>query len=559
MPSPDALEVSTILIGLFGGLALFLFGMEQMTDALKSVAGGGMKRLLERLTRNRFSAAFAGAFVTAVIQSSSVTTVLVVGFISAGLLTFVQSIGVIMGANVGTTVTAQIIAFKITKYALVLVATGFALKFLSKKERVQQYGLMVMGLGLVFFGMELMSGATRPLRSYEPFINLMQQMENPAFGILVSAAFTGLIQSSSATTGVIIVLASQGFITLEAGIALVFGANIGTCVTALLAALGKPREAVQAAAAHVFFNIAGVLLWLGFIDQLAFLVREMSPAGSGAGMSKLASETPRQIANAHTIFNIANTFIFIWFTKPIAKLIQKLVPEKRTDEETITVRYLDELLLDTPALALDRARMELRRLSDRANSMVSQALSVAVHGSREDLKALAKEDEEVDILHKEIVTYLGAVSQTPMPDSQKEYLSSLLVATNNIESIGDMVETNIVGAGLARLKSNVTVSNQTEQKLSALHKKVAWAVELALQSVDASDPAMARQVFKAKSEVNELALAAEAHLAGRLTADASDRFTLFKIESEIIEYLKRVYYFAKRIAKAVDAVESELI
>jgi len=216
MDGASSLNTLQIIIGLAGGLALFLFGMEQMTDALKLVAGGGMKRLLARFTTNRFKAALTGAFVTSIVQSSSVTTVLVIGFISAGLMSLSQSIGFIMGANIGSTVTAQIIAFKVTQYALVPVAIGFAMSFVSKKEKVRQYGTMLMGLGLIFFGMELMSGATQPLRSYPPFIALMGHMETPALGILVSAVFTGIIQSSAATTGVVIVLASQGFITLEA-------------------------------------------------------------------------------------------------------------------------------------------------------------------------------------------------------------------------------------------------------------------------------------------------------------------------------------------------------
>ena len=553
MVTSDVLEMGPLLMGLFGGLALFLFGMEQMTDALKLVAGGGMKRMLARLTTNRFKAAMAGAFVTAVIQSSSVTTVLVVGFISAGLMSLMQSVGVIMGANIGTTVTAQIIAFKVTKYALVLVAAGFGAMFLSKKERHQQYGMMMMGLGLVFFGMELMSGATRPLRSYEPFINLMQRMENPGLGILVSAAFTGLIQSSSATTGVIIVLAGQGFITLEAGIALVFGANIGTCVTALLAAIGKPREAVQAAAAHVVFNIAGVVLWIAFIDQLAWVIREISPIASGAvGVDKLAAESPRQIANAHTVFNIANTIIFIGFARPIARLVQRLVPERKAVEAAVVMpRYLDDILLETPELALDRTRMEMRRLGERAYDMVSKALHVAIHGSKEELKKLAQRDDEVDALHDAIVTYLGKLSQQNLQIDQSKHLSHLMSAANHIENIGDMVESNIVDAGLTRLKSNVTISEETEKKLKALHEKVCWTVQLALQALDASDSEMAKMVTEAKGVVNQLALDAENHLTRRLAAEESDRLTLFKMESEIIEYLKRVYYFAKRIAKSI--------
>jgi len=251
--NPGQLNWLKMAMELFGGLALFLFGMEQMSDALKAAAGDQMKTLLSKLTKNRFSAAISGAFVTSVIQSSSVTTVLVVGFVSAGLMTMSQSIGVIMGANVGTTITAQIVAFKVEKAALLMIAIGFGMIFLSKKENVRQYGNMLMGLGLIFFGMGVTSEGMSPLRSYEPFINLMASMENPFFGILVAAVFTALVQSSSATTGIVIVMASQGFVTLPAGIALAFGANVGTCITAILASLGKPTEAKRASMVHVLF------------------------------------------------------------------------------------------------------------------------------------------------------------------------------------------------------------------------------------------------------------------------------------------------------------------
>jgi len=269
----SGLQLGALLTGLGGGLALFLYGMRKMTESLKTVAGGGMKSLLAKLTTNRFTAALAGILITAVIQSSSVTTVLVVGFISAGLMTLSQSIGVILGASVGTTITAQIIAFKVTQYALLFIAVGFLMELTARKEAVKHYGIMLMGLGLLFFGMELMSQATYPLRSYAPFIELMQSMKNPLYGILIGTLFTAVVQSSSATTGVVIVLAGQGFISLDAGIALVFGANVGTCITALLATIGKPREAVRAAVVHVVYKVLGVLIWLAFIPQLAEVVR----------------------------------------------------------------------------------------------------------------------------------------------------------------------------------------------------------------------------------------------------------------------------------------------
>ena len=343
----ESIQYGTLIMGLLGGLALFLYGMDNLTSALKSIAGPRMRQLLSGLTRNRFQGVFTGAFTTAVIQSSSVTTVLVVGFVAAGLMRLEQSIGIIMGASLGTTVTAQIIAFKVTRFALAAVAAGFALHFLARREVIRNYGVMLLGLGLVFYGMNLMGEATLPLRSFTPFIDFMTRLQNPLVGILFGAAFTALIQSSSATIGVIIVLASQGLIELNAGIALALGANIGTTVTALLASAGKPRIALRTAMVHVLFNVLGVMLWFGFIDQLAALVRLVSPAAPKlTGTARLAAEVPRQIANAHTLFNATNTLLFIGFTGPLAKLVTMLVPE-RPDAQTELAepKYLDDALL----------------------------------------------------------------------------------------------------------------------------------------------------------------------------------------------------------------------
>jgi len=547
----NALHVGSTLMTLCGGLALFLFGMEQMTSALKMVSGERMRNLLARLTRNRFKAVFAGAFVTAIIQSSSVTTVLVVGFISAGLLSLQQSVGVIFGANIGTTVTAQIVAFKVTHYALALVAVGFGLVFFVKVERARQYGTMVMGLGLIFFGMQLMGDATNPLRAYPPFFDLMRGMGNPALAILLSAVFTGLVQSSSATTGITIVLASQGLITLETGIALILGANIGTCVTAMLAAIRKPTEAVQAAVVHVLFNALGVMIWLGFIDELATCVRWLSPAAPGlADAGKLAAETPRQIANAHTLFNIANMLLFLPFTAPLARLVQKLVPG-RPDEAPATVqpKYLDDNLLETSELALDRVKMELRRLGALATSMLRKSLDTVLHGNDADLAALAEMDNDVDSLHAGVVAYLGRLSLRNLTTAQSERLYDSIAAANYIENVADMIETNLAEAGAERLKTGLQVSEGTEEALTRLHDRICWTVRRALSAHAAWDRAMAEEVIAAKDEINDLAAEADGHLARRLVADEPNRLAAFRIESDLIENLRRVYYFAKRIAK----------
>ena len=551
--SSNSLNVFMLLMGLLGGLALFLFGMDQMSESLKAVAGERMKSILSKLTSNRLMGAVTGAFVTAVIQSSSVTTVLVVGFITAGLMSLSQSIGIIMGANVGTTITAQIIAFKVTKFALLMIAGGFGMMFFGKREKIRQYGTGLMGLGLVFFGMSVMGDAMEPLRSYQPFLDWMIQMETPVVGILVGALFTALIQSSSATTGIVIVMASQGLISLAAGIAVIFGANIGTCVTALLAAIGKPREALRASMVHVFFNGAGVLLWLPFIGYLADLVTSFSPVSQDlSGTAKLAAESPRQIANAHTVFNIANTLLFIPFAGQLARLVEKIVPDRPLDEERLVrAKYLDEELLSTPSLALDRARLEILHLGDLVMEMMRQILPAMVSGEREELQQVAELDDGVDILHGQIVTYLGKISRHTLTEDQTAEFLKLMETTNDLENIGDIIETNLVMLGNDRIDEQVSISDPTQEVIREFHGAVTKALLAAMQAATQKSEAAAQVVIDMKGEINRLADSAAIHQARRLVAEEPNRLPAYTVEMDILQNLKRIYYFAKRMARLV--------
>jgi phosphate:Na+ symporter len=544
----------SMAMNLFGGLALFLFGMDQMAEALKAVAGERMKIVLARLTTNRFMGALTGAFVTAIIQSSSVTTVLVVGFISAGLMSMAQSIGVIMGANIGTTITAQIVAFKVTKAALLMIAVGFALLFFSAHEKIRHYGAMLMGLGLIFFGMTVMSDAMYPLRVYQPFLDLMTHMENPAVGILVATLFTALVQSSSATTGIVIVMASQGFITLPAGIALAFGANIGTCVTALLASIGKPREAVRAAVVHVLFNVFGVLIWVGLISRLAEFVTWLSPVHAQlSGTERMAADTPRQIANAHTFFNIANTLIFIGFTGQMARLVEWLVPDKPLEEGAVAQpRYLDDSLFDTPSLALDRVRLEIGHIGDRVRDMLRLILPAILSGDRAALRDVARIDDDVDVLHGHVVTYLGRISRKVLSEKQTTEFVNLMAAVNDLENIGDVIETDLVHLGNQRISAGVSISPSTRQVLTQVHQAIESATDLAIRAVVENNPDAASEVIDMKEGIGELTQSAAMHQIKRLVAEEPNRLAAYTIEMDIIEKMKRAYYFAKRMAKSVD-------
>jgi phosphate:Na+ symporter len=441
------------------------------------------------------------------------------------------------------------VAFKVTHFALIPVAIGFAMLFCFKNDTVRHYGHMIMGLGLVFFGMQLMSDGTKPLRDYPPFIDLMSRMDDPLLGILVAAVFTGIIQSSSAAIGIVIVLASQGFITLEAGIALALGANIGTCVTAMLASLGKPREAVRSAAVHILFKIVGVLIWVGVIAQLAFVVRWISPSYPELETSaRMAAETPRQIANAHTLFNVANTLIFIWFTGPLASLMRWLIPDKREKEQA---SYLDELLIRTPSLAMHMIRLELGRLGATVLWMVREGIEPVLSGSASALGVLRTKEIEVDLMHGAIIRYLGQLSKESLDDDLTAQVHDSMAAANYLENMGDMVATHMAEAGSKRLKRDLRFSPETQAALLALHGRVAWAAERAVEALVSSDRAMALEVIDAKDEVNGLVVRAEEQLANRLTADEPNRLANFKIESDLVESLKRTYYFAKRIAKIV--------
>ncbi|RMF42279.1 MAG: Na/Pi cotransporter family protein [Planctomycetota bacterium] len=553
MTTPTGLDPGAIAIGLAGGLALFLFGMEQMTEALRAAAGGRLKAMLQRMTANRLMGLVAGALATALIQSSSVTTVLVVGFVSAGLMNLRQSIGVILGANIGTTITAQIIAFKIYHYGLAILAVGFLMQLVARRETVRNWGGALLGLGLVFYGMQLMSDAVDPLRQWPPFLEWMRRLEYPGWGILVGAVVTAIVQSSSAMTGMVIVLASQGLISLETGIGLVFGANIGTCVTALLSAAGRPREAVQAAWVHVLFNVGGAMLWVFFIPQFADAMRGLThwlDPVAGADPGWLVA---RQIANAHTCFNVINALLFIGFTGPLARLVQWLVPQRQP--AIGAPMYLDDMYLNDPEVALDQVRRELVRLAGNVGHMLDRALVVVIQGDSRDIEELSRVDDDIDQLHAAIIEYLGRLSRTKLSKSQSNRLYAFIAIANYLENCGDVIDENLLDIARKRLRRRVRVSPSTQAVLRPLHRRVREAFTQVQRGLADADLAASRSAADSKSEVYRLADQAASHLAQRLVADEPNRLDAFRTESDIIEHMKRINTLTRRIARLLIEID----
>lgn len=537
-------------IGLIGGLALFLFGMDIMTRALKQVAGASMKMLLARMIGNRFMGMTAGAVITAIIQSSSITTVLLVGFVSAGLMTSAQSIAVILGANIGTTITAQILAFKVTALALPILSLGFFISFISKQKAVREYGRILLGIGMVFFGMAIMSDAMQPLRSYQPFLDFMLSLDSVVLAALVGAGFTALVQSSSATTGILIVMSAQGLIALEPAVALALGANIGTCITALLAAIGKRREAVRVALVHTLFNVTGVLLWIGFVAELAEMSRIFSTA---VGMDQ--DSVPRQLANVHTFFNLVNAFLFIGFTGQINRFVQWLVPDQsEASEPGFTPQHLDPKFLDVPAIAIDAVRLEILRLGDLVRDLLAAVIPTVTTGSPLDIDKLHVMDRPVDLLHREIVRYMRQISVRSLPADQSDQLMGLVRIANDLEHIGDLVATGMVTSARKRVGEDVVISPVTEEVIAALHREVLDALDGVLASLADQDSAHATEVRQMKAGFATLVEEIAGHEMARLRTDEPKRLQTYTREIELTETLDDIFKIIRRIARTELAV-----
>jgi len=478
----SALLNQQLLFGLFGGLGMFLLGMKVMSEGLQKIAGGEMRKILSALTDNRFIGALVGIAVTAIIQSSSATTVMVVGFVNAGLLSLVQSIGIVLGANIGTTITAQIIAFKITKYALPAIGLGVGLKLFSKNKKNVYVGEIILGFGLLFFGLSTMQSAFNPLKTSEEFRQLFLLVgDYKLLGVLIGALLTFIVQSSSATIGITLALASSGLITFEASVALILGENIGTTITTNIAAIGTNLAAKRTAFSHFLFNVIGVLYMLLLLPVFMKIVSSITPGNADfviqtqAQASSYAAEIgdkpyiARHIANTHTLFNLINTMIFLPFIGLLAK-ISTLVIRGEDDLDDFQMKFIDDRVLNTPPVAIGQARRETRRMAQIALEMVEETNLFLEDGDFKRIRTLEKKEELVDILQREILGFLVKLSQKSISAETSEAISSLMNMANDLERIGDHCE-NIWKLGIRKVEGKITFTHSGENGVSNIAEK----------------------------------------------------------------------------------------
>ncbi|MFC1828610.1 Na/Pi cotransporter family protein [Thermodesulfobacteriota bacterium] len=560
-----------LIIGLLGGLALFLYGMEKMSDGMKKSAGNKMRSFLAALTRNRIIALLAGTFVTMMIQSSSATTVMLVSFVQAGLMGFVQSLGVVLGAGIGTTITAQLIAFKLTDYALLMIAIGFGMQMMAKTEKIKHVGEIILGFGILFYGMKLMSDAMKPLRTYPHFIDFMKGLENPMLGILVGTVFTALVQSSSASTGVVIVLAQQGLITLEAGIPIIFGANIGTCVTAGLASIGATREAKRVALAHVFFKIAGVMIFIFWIPGFAELIRTLA--------AKFGSDVGRQIANVHTIFNVSLVMIFLPLTTYVANFLIRVFPDKKeTTDFRMTPWHLDEESISTPALAVDLARAEISRMAKVLGRMLraiiipfmSDEKLIRKEGlTQEETELLIKEipkqdeffpqltllegidmrEEKIDFLDEKINEFLVQISRQGLDENQANEVYGMMSISNDMESIGDLIHRNLVPLIDKKRALDVDFSEEGKEELLIYHQKVCRQIDLLMEAFAETSPEKAKKIMAGERKYLDLESQYRIKHLERLRHKRADSIDTHEVHMELMDLLKQIIVYSSNIAK----------
>ncbi len=548
-------EMVQMIITLFGGLALFIFGMNFMSEGLQRSAGDKMRNILAMLTRNPVLGVIAGALVTAVLQSSSATTVMVIGFVSAGLMKLPQAISVILGANIGTTITAQLIAFNIGDYAWIFVTIGFIMYFFFKKKEIISYiGQTAFGFGVLFVGINIMGDTMKPLASSQVFIDLMMQVHNiPVLGVLLGTCMTVVVQSSSATIAVLQNLAStaaadgvSSIIGLQGALPILFGDNIGTTITAVLASIGASVTAKRTAAAHVIFNLTGTFLFIWFIPYYAKFIQFISPSGPEVEVIS------RQIANAHMCFNLFNTIWFIPLIGVLVKVVTKIVPGKELDKLPSDPVYLDYNVLEQSFAAIHLATMELVRLGKMTLDMIVNSQKAFIENDSDSVEKVMATEETVDSLQKKILDYLSAmVAKDTNTEEQGTEISHLMHVAADIEHIGDHCK-NIAEFADEKIKNSYEFSDEAYSEIYSCFDLAKKMTESSINSLEESDIKSAGGVKELEASMNAREKELRAHHMVRLTQKkCSPEFTV--IYTDVIHDIEKIGDYCNNIADAVIA------
>jgi len=526
-----------VLFAILGGTALLLYGVRLVGEGLQRAAGTRLRHLLSTLTGNRFKALLVGAGVTAVLQSSSATTVMLVGFASAGLLSLRQTIGVILGADIGTTVTVQLLAFDLLGLSPLVVFVGWLL-WATGRGAVRYVGQAILGFGFLFLGMKLVADGTAPLARSALFGDLLQALtEQPLLLLLISAAFSGVVRSSAATIGFALSLATAGVLPLAGAIPIIFGANIGTAVTALIAAIGQNAEARRVAAAHAAFKVVGVAIFYPFIAPFGELV------------SRTAPDVPRQIANAHTIFNVAVAAIFLPLSQWAAEVFTRLIPERASP--TIGAIYLSPQTLDTPAVALGQALRETLRMGDVVVQSLKDSVTVLERNDEALMRQVIARDDVIDRLEEDIKQFLIQLGAQQLTEEQSERETALIFVIANLEEIGDVVEKNLMELAEKKIRGGHSFSQQGWGEIKDVFAKVIENLELALSALASQDPSIAEKVIRHKSRINLLERQLRQTHIQRLHEGLRESIDTSSLHLDLLANLKRANSLAAGIAYAV--------
>ena len=533
-----------IAIGIMGGLGLFLYGMNLMGDGLQKSAGSKLKRIIELLTSNVIMGVLVGMVVTMVIQSSSATTVMVVGFVNAGIMSLTQAIGVIMGANIGTTITAQLVSLDVDFLAPVALGIGIVIYMFSNKPKHKNIAEILIGFGILFTGMDFMKEAVKPLAGYQGFTDMLLSFgHHPILGVLMGFAITAIVQSSSASMGMLIALASQGLIPITAALPILYGENIGTCVTSLISSIGASRNARRAAIMHLTFNVLGSMIFMFILSKpIVAIVTAIDP-----------TDAARQIANAHTLFNILNVIVLLPFNKLIVKLALKLVPETKgeQDDDDKVVKYIDDRMIETPSIALANIIKETLRKGKKSKESLNAAMDGIVDKSKEKIELSFKREKLINELQKSILNYLLKLSKASLNEDSRETVDALFNTVNDIERIGDHAE-NIAELAKDIVDLEISFSDVGIGELKDMYNKVVSTYTYALEAMRTSNVELACKVIKMEEQVDMMEKSCRANHMNRLNS-SSCSIESGVIYLDIISNLERVSDHAVNIAQQVIA------